>query len=126
MPANAAPPPAPPAAGHAPAAAARAARVPEGAVDERDRDLAAERALIEQARTALARGRGDVALAALDRHARAYPRGALEEERESLRVEALAGDGRSDQARAAGARFHRRFPRSIFAPVVDEALRSLR
>jgi hypothetical protein len=92
---------------------------------DRDRSLAAERALIEQARTALARDQGTSALAALDRHAREFPQGELEEERESLRVQALVGLGEPDQARRIGARFHRRFPRSIFGAVVDEALKSI-
>jgi hypothetical protein len=92
---------------------------------ERDRNLAAERALVEQARTALAREQGAAALAALERHARDFPQGELEEERESLRVQALAGLGQFDQARKTGARFHRRFPRSIFGAVVDEALKSI-
>ena len=35
------------------------------------------------------------------------------------------GLGRFDQARRIGAHFHRRFPRSIFAAVVDEALKSI-
>lgn len=92
---------------------------------ERDRNLAAERALIEQARTALAREQGAAALAVLERHARDYPQGALEEERESLLVQALVGAERFDQARKAAALFHRHFPRSIFGAVVDEALKSI-
>jgi hypothetical protein len=92
---------------------------------ERDRNLAAERALIEQARTALARDQGAAALSALERHARDFPQGELEEERESLRVQALVGQGQFDQARKTGARFHRRFPRSIFGAVVDEAIKSI-
>jgi hypothetical protein len=92
---------------------------------ERDRSLAAERALIEQARTALAREQGAAALAALDRHARDFPQGELEEERESLRVQALVALQQFEPARKLGARFHRRFPRSIFGAVVDEALKSI-
>lgn len=96
---------------------------PEGR--ERDRGLAAERALIEQARSALAREKSAAALAALERHAREFPQGEFEEERESLQVQALVGLGRFEQARKTGARFHRRFPRSIFGAVVDEALKSI-
>jgi hypothetical protein len=92
---------------------------------ERDRSLAAERGLIEQARTALAREQGATALAALERHARDFPQGALEEERESLRVQALVGLQQFAEARKIGARFHRRFPRSIFGAVVDDALKSI-
>jgi hypothetical protein len=132
-----APPPAPP---PAPAsvpepaapAAARVASAPPKAehaaraeIRERDRNLAAERALIEQARTALARQQGATALAALERHGRDFPQGDLEEERESLQVQALVGLERFDQARKIAARFHKRFPRSIFGAVVDEALKSI-
>jgi hypothetical protein len=92
---------------------------------ERDRSLAAERALIEQARTALAREQSAAALAALERHARDFPQGELEEERESLRVQALVGLAQFGEARKIGARFHRRFPRSIFGAVVDQALQSI-
>ena len=94
-------------------------------VRERDRSLAAERGLIEQARSALARNNGAAALAALDRHAKEFPRGEMEEERESLEVQALVGLERFDQARKLGARFLRRYPHSIFGAVVDEALKSI-
>ena len=50
---------------------------------------------------------------------------ALAEERESLQVQALVGLERFEQARKVAARFHRRFPRSIFGTVVDEALKSI-
>lgn len=92
---------------------------------QRDRDLAAERTLIEQARTALSREKGEAALAALERHGRDFPHGALEEERESLMVQVLVKLDRNEQARRSGARFHRRFPRSIFGAVVDDALGSI-
>jgi hypothetical protein len=102
--------------------AAPAARVESRA---HDRSLAAERGLIEQARTALARDQSEAALAVLERHARDFPDGELEEERESLQVPALVRLERFEQARKVGARFHRRFPRSIFGPVVDGALGSI-
>jgi hypothetical protein len=143
LPAPASPPAAPPspatpagAPGPAPAAATgaraespaaqpeRAPRV-EPRERERDRGLGAERALIEQARTALAREKYTAAVEALERHAREFPGGELEEERESLQIQALVGLERFDQARKAAARFRRRFPRSIFTAVVDEALRSI-
>jgi hypothetical protein len=92
---------------------------------ERDRNLAAERALIEQARTALAREQGAAALAMLERHARDFPGAELAEERESLHVQALVSLERFEQARKVAAAFHRRFPRSIFGAVVDEALKSI-
>jgi outer membrane protein assembly factor BamD (BamD/ComL family) len=109
-------------------AATRVASPPHAArteIRERDRTLAAERGLIEQARTALGREQAATALAALERHARDFPQGALEEERESLLVQALVGAERFDQARKTATRFHKRFPRSIFGAVVDEALNSI-
>jgi hypothetical protein len=92
---------------------------------QRDRSLAAERALIEQAQTALAREQGTAALAVLERHARDFPQGELAEERDSLQVQALVKMERYEQARKAAAHFHGRFPRSIFGAMVDEALRSI-
>jgi hypothetical protein len=112
-------------AGSAPPRAEHVARGEHVEARERDRSLAAERALIEQARTALAREQGAAALAVLERHARDFPEGELAEERESLQVQALVGLERFEQARKVAARFHRRYPRSIFAAVVDEAVRSI-
>jgi hypothetical protein len=93
--------------------------------DERDLDLAAERALIDTARTALGRAQGEAALDALRRHGDRFPAGRLVEEREALRVQALAQLGRGDDARAAAARFRKEHPRSMLLPVVDAALESL-
>ena len=92
----------------------------------RDRGLAAERKLVEMARSALARGHTDGALAALHRHARAFPRGQLAEERDSLFVQALVAKGDLARARDRAAHFHRQYPQSLFGPVVDQALRSIR
>ncbi len=91
----------------------------------RDRGLAAERKLIEMARSALARGQTDGALASLQRHARAHRHGQLAEERESLFVQALVAKGDFARARERAAHFHRHYPHSLFAPVVDQALRSI-
>jgi hypothetical protein len=118
--------PAAPGAGRLPAAEPKAAgRDPESELRERDRKLGAERTLLEQARTALVRAKGETALRALERHAREFPRGELEEERESLLVQALVEVERYDEARDFATRFHRQFPRSIFGPMVEEALRSI-
>ena len=89
---------------------------------DKDVDLAAERALIEQARMALARGQGAGALAALESHARQFPRGRLAEEREALSVQALVQAGRTDEARARAAAFRVRFPTSVFVPAVNAAV----
>lgn len=96
---------------------------PPGAA--RDKRLEAERKLVEMARTSLARGQHAGALAALRRHQRSFPKGQLTEERDSLWVAALVASGEGSQAREHAARFHRQHPHSLFAPVVDQAIRSI-
>ncbi len=91
----------------------------------KDQGLAAERKWIEMARTALARGRVDGALAALHRHARVFPTGQLAEERDSLLVQALVAKGDYAQARTQAARFARQHPHSLFSPAIDQALQSI-
>jgi hypothetical protein len=61
----------------------------------------------------------------LGRHARKFPNGQLEEEREALWVQALVASGDAGSARARGELFRRRFPRSIQLPIVDAALASM-
>jgi hypothetical protein len=123
------PPPAP-----APAPAPSVASVPirmrpPSAVEptpgtpERTHDpLEAERSLIEMARAALGRGKAESALAALRRHARQFPSGELTEEREGLLVQALVAAQKYDQAREKAEQFKKRYPRSLFTPVVDQAV----
>jgi TolA-binding protein len=84
-----------------------------------------ERASLEVARTAITRRDYVAALAALDRHAREFPRGQLAEERESMRIQALVGQGRNDEARERAARFHRDFPDSLLQGSVDATIRSI-
>jgi hypothetical protein len=88
-------------------------------------DLDAERALLDRARSALVRGRGTDALAAIAEHAQRYPRGQLTEEFEGVRVQALVAAHRYDEARAAAIRFHERFGDSLLGPVVDAAIRTI-
>lgn len=90
-----------------------------------DQDLVRERRLVDTARSALARRDATSALAALDEHRRAFPRGQLVEMREALAVQALVQAGRGDDARARAARFHQRFQGSIYEAVVDGALASI-
>lgn len=85
--------------------------------------LAAERDLIDTARAALSRGRADDALAAVQLHATRYPNGSLAEEREFLAIQALSMAGRKDAANERAARFHRRYPKSIFGSAIDGLLR---
>jgi hypothetical protein len=116
-PAPALPPPPAAAAPHEPAARF-VKRAP--AVEE---DLAAERAQLESARRALLQRDYAAALLAVDSHAARFPRGALAEERESLRIQAMAGAGRRDEAAQLADRFRTRYPASIFGPAVDAALK---
>jgi hypothetical protein len=77
---------------------------------------AAELELLHRAQAAHAARSFADALRLVDAHARRFPAGRLVEEREALRVRALAGAGRADEAQAAAAEFTRRFPRSVFLP----------
>lgn len=87
-------------------------------------DLAAERVLVDHARSALAGGDAAGALEALSQHAQRFPNGQLTEEREALRIRALSRtDGAAARARAA--EFRARFPHSIFRPAVDATIQSL-
>src|SRR5215469_4718093 len=84
-------PPAPPSA--SPAASS-------GGRGSRDDDLSAEAHLIEVARAALVHRDFAAALSAAERHAGAFPRGRLTEEREAIAIQALAGLGRTTEAAA--------------------------
>ena len=86
-----------------------------------DTGLAAERALLEVARTALSRGDAVSALTSLDEHAKRFPGGQLTEEREALYVQALARAGRVAEAKARAAKFAKRYPDSMLLPVVEAA-----
>jgi hypothetical protein len=99
-----------------PAPRAPARRLP------RDGELAAERALLEEARTALARGKPADALALLSRHERQFAKGRLVEERQALTILSLAADHQLDAARSGAARFKRAFPRSMLQRAIDAAL----
>lgn len=87
-----------------------------------DADLASERMLIEMARSALAHGAPDQALAAVAKHQSKFPAGQLSEERESLAVHALVAAGRMDEARARAERFRQRYPKSLFLAGIDAAV----
>jgi hypothetical protein len=76
--------------------------------------------LLEQARAAVATEDFAAAMQLLADHARRFRRGRLVEEREALRVQALAGLGRRSDARRAAAQFEAKFPRSPLLPAVTE------
>jgi hypothetical protein len=96
---------------------ARAAQ-PPAALDT----LAAERIVLDGARASLVHHDAAGALAALRAHEQSFPRGQLLEERESMRVQALALAHDFNAARATGDKFRRRFPHSMFLPAVERAL----
>ncbi len=93
--------------------------------ESRDQRLAAERRLLEQARTALVNGNADAAIVSLRRHARVFADGQLAEERDALLIRALVSTGDYAQARARTSRFHRQHPRSLFFETVEQAIRSI-
>lgn len=106
----------------------RAARSSAGArpVDDGEPDaptstLDAEREILDAARAAIVRGHPSQALAALDRHEREHPGGALAEEREVLATQALAALGRVGEARARRDAFHARWPASLLSAAIDRA-----
>jgi hypothetical protein len=78
----------------------------------RARQYAIELALLEPARSGIARGDFAGALTALLRHRREFPAGQLAEERSALQVRALWGLGRVSEAEATAAAFRQRYPRS--------------
>lgn len=90
----------------------------------RDASLEDERLLLETARTALARGRVDGALAATEAHAQRFPRGQLAEEREAIAIQALVVADRLSDAQTRARAFHAAHPDSLLGPAVDAALRS--
>lgn len=99
------------------------ARTPEPLASRNDR-LKRERTALEVARTAITRRDFGAGLTALDRHAREFPRGQLAEERETLRIQALVGQGRVAEAREQAAQFRRTFPGSMMQGAVDVAIGS--
>lgn len=76
--------------------------------------------LMRQARAAVARGDFAAALSPIAEHTRLFKNGRFGEEREALRVKALVGLGRSEEARHAAAAFQAHFPRSVLLPAVGQ------
>jgi hypothetical protein len=80
----------------------------------------AELRLLRQARAAVVREDYADALPPIFQHARRFEGGRLTEEREALRIKALAGLGRTAEARLAASAFCARFPRSVLLQAVSE------
>ncbi len=84
------------------------------------------RDLLDEAAAKLEAGDPEGALAALDDHARKFPKGPLTELREALSIEALVRAGRADEARERGERFLEEHPQSLLRPAVRDALGTIR
>ena len=111
----------------APKAAPAASTAPAHAASTEalsSRGLAAERALLDIARSALARGEAGEALAATSRHGREYPDGALVEEREAIAVKALVALGRKEEARTRVQALEQRFPTGLSVRAAKAAVDS--
>ena len=76
--------------------------------------------LLRRARGAVAGEDFAAALPPIAEHARRFKNGRLAEEREALRVKALVGLGRMEDARRAAAGFKARFPYSVLLPAVSQ------
>ncbi|MBX3191922.1 MAG: hypothetical protein KF819_33335 [Labilithrix sp.] len=118
-PASAAPPVEGPPASAAPAASA--STPPAGSAPRGD-SLAAERALLDPARTALGRRDAASALDAVRKHETKFAQGKMSEEREAIAVQALVLAGKRPEAEARAARFRQRYPGSVLLAAVEAAL----
>jgi hypothetical protein len=107
-----------------PVCAARAANpIPAKALEGRPASMVAEELrLLEHAQQSAARGDYAAVLAVTSEHVRRYAGGRLCEEREALRLRALIGLGRDDEARKAAVRFRHDFPRSVLLLNLDDML----
>jgi hypothetical protein len=84
--------------------------------------LDVERAILDRARRDLLARDTHASLLEVETHARRFPSGVLAEERDALRIEALAAAGRSDEARVRGSAFRAAHPGSLLLPAVNDAL----
>jgi hypothetical protein len=82
---------------------------------------AAELHLLRRAQAAYVRGDQRATLALVAEHAQLFPYGRMAEERDALRVQALAECGRKAEARRAAATFAARYPRSVLLSQMHEA-----
>jgi hypothetical protein len=87
--------------------------------------LAEELALVRQAKAEIARGDARAALATTDRYDRAFPKGALAEEAEVVRVDALVTAREYGRAAERGWFFLERHPGSPYAERVRALVRKL-
>ena len=78
--------------------------------------------LLEAARASNAVGHYGEALSSVTEHARQYPASQFEQERQALRIQALVGLGRRDEARELARSFEQRFPESILLEGIRQAV----
>ncbi|MBN2573031.1 MAG: hypothetical protein JXP73_00565 [Deltaproteobacteria bacterium] len=119
---KAAPPPDVPPASAAASAGSGANR--QASLPREGHDVLEELRLLERAQKSAARGDYAAVLEATTDHQCRFPRGSLCEEREALRVRALVGLARVEEARKAAAGFRRDFPRSVLLAKLDDMLGS--
>ena len=92
------------------------------AAEEAPEDLAEEQRLLAEGQRALAARDVGAVLSAVRAHAHRFARGTLAEERDALEIRALLVAQRTDEARARGARFRRRYPDSVFSVEIEQRL----
>ena len=80
--------------------------------------------LLERVRVAIGQENYAAALSLIVEHERRFKNGELVEEREALRVSALSGLGRREEARRAAATFEARFPLSPLLSTVSQMVSS--
>jgi hypothetical protein len=102
-----------------PRAAAPPAQPPARRTGEAGRSQAA---LLEDASRALAAGDGARALELIEQDARGHAGGALAEERDALRIEALLSLGRVEEARSHARAFARAYPASVHQRLIERTL----
>jgi len=111
-----------PAERRAPAPEAPAAEPEAPPVAESAADLKRELAQLRAARAALVAGSATGALSHAEKHATEFPRGQLAEERDALRIQALAALGRHDEALRRADIFRRTYPGSLMWTAVKRAV----
>ncbi len=87
-------------------------------------DLAEEYRLVDGARAKLAAKDATGALQSIREHEKRFPSGQLNQERESLHIQALVETGRIPEARERAERFRARFPSGLLLPTVARAIAS--
>jgi hypothetical protein len=81
-----------------------------------------ERSVLDRGRVALARGDAARALSLVAEHESRFATGSLSEERDALRIRALASLGRANEAKDRAAVFRSRYPNSVFWKSIEGIL----